>query len=286
MRILITGVTGFMGSHLPQLLVRNHVLCCTKRPLSIFQDAKQIIWIQQDLSEPLDHSRLPKRLDAIIHLAQSNNFRNFPEKAQDIYNININSTFQLLEYGRKIGIKSFILASSGGVCGYKNRSVLENDPPNPLNFYLNSKYVSESIADSYTDFFTTVILRFFFVYGKGQRDRLIPDIIERIRKGQEITIYDKEGSKINPIYISDAVKAIERALNLDASEVINIAGNEIISIKMLSEQLGEMIGKKPNYKFVPAHGDIDLIGNTEKMRIKLDIEPQVKLKEGLDRVLN
>lgn len=284
LKILVTGGRGFIGQRLIDLLSKeNELYCIVRSPVIGFRE--NINWIVRDLLKDIDDALLPSELDSIIHLAQSRDFRNFPDKAEEIYRININSTFQLLEYGRKIGIKSFIFASSGGVCGYKNGPVFENNPPHPLNFYLNSKYISESIISSYKDFFATIILRFFFVYGEGQRDMLIPTLIDRVKNGQEIIIYGKGGTKINPIYVDDAVMAIVKALNLNGCEVINVAGSEIISIKELSGRLGKKIGKDPKYNFIPAPGDIDLVGDIERMRIKLDLEPKITLEEGLDRVL-
>ena len=129
MKILLTGATGFIGSRLLKSLssAQDNKLYCTTRAAKKPGDGESITWIHQDFSKKLDLSLFPVRLDTIIHLAQSKNYRNFPEQAIDIFDINVSSTVQLLDYGRQAGISSFVSASTGGVYGYKDSPILETD---------------------------------------------------------------------------------------------------------------------------------------------------------------
>lgn len=179
MRILVTGAAGFVGSHLLDRLEEGNELFPLVRTA---QDADRE-WIVQDLSEPLDIARLPKRIDAVIHLAQSRRYREFPNGAEDMYAINVHSTFHLLEYARKAGAQSFLLASTGGIYGYSYEALVETSPANPLNFYLTSKHVAESLVGNYQAFFRTVVFRFFFAYGPGQEGMVVPTLLEKVRKG-------------------------------------------------------------------------------------------------------
>ena len=114
--------------------------------------------------------------DTVIHLAQSRHYRQFPERADDIFAVNVKSTFQLLDYARRAGAGRFLHASSGGVFGYSYEKFVETDPVNPLNFYLSSKYCAELMVGNYRDYFLTIVLRFFFAiplaaaigYGMGR----------------------------------------------------------------------------------------------------------------------
>src|SRR5262249_40821073 len=151
-------------------------------------------------------------VDAILHLAQSREFRKFPDQARDIFMVNTQSTLQLLDYGRKAKCKVFVYASSGGVCGYLSRPIVETDPPQLTNFYLASKYASEGFVSSYSDFFVPVNLRYFFVYGEGQRDMFMPGLVTRVLQGSAVTIAGKTGVAVNPIHVSDAVEATVRAM--------------------------------------------------------------------------
>ena len=155
MKLLITGATGFIGSRLVRKLMSDHELFCLTRQGGALPHHAHVHAIAQNLGGPLDPSRLPASMDAIIHLAQSRQFRRFPEQAGDIFTVNTASTAQLLEYGRQAKIRSFVFASSGGVCGYLPRPIVETDPPQPNNFYLACKYAAECLVNAYGDYFAT-----------------------------------------------------------------------------------------------------------------------------------
>ena len=78
-----------------------------------------------DLNDDFDFKLLPDKLEAVIYLAQSENYRNFPEKALDIFEINTARLLKTLDYAREAGAKKFIYASSGGVYGSAQRGFSE-----------------------------------------------------------------------------------------------------------------------------------------------------------------
>jgi len=287
LKILLTGATGFIGERLLKSLssAQDNELYCTTRAAKKPGDRERITWIHQDFSKKLDFSLFPVRLDTIIHLAQSKNYRNFPEQAIDIFDINVSSTVQLLDYGRQAGISSFVFASTGGVYGYKDSPILETDTPNPSGFYPYSKYISECLVKSYSTYFSTVILRYFFVYGEGQRDMLMPNLIASIMAGRPIIIHNGRGRRINPVYVDDAVKATIASPAVQGSEIINVAGEETISILELSELIGQLINKKPKLDFVTENQEIDMVADISKMKLKLSVNPKIFVNEGLSRVV-
>jgi nucleoside-diphosphate-sugar epimerase len=150
-------------------------------------------------------------------LAQSRYFRQLFDYAEDFFQVNTRSTFQLLEYARQAKVRLFVFASSVGVCGYQSHPIRETDPPLLLNFYLASKYAAECLVNSYSDFFATVILRYFFVYGEGQRDMFMPGLVTRVLTGAPVTLNGTSGMAMNPIHVSDAIQAAARALHLSIS---------------------------------------------------------------------
>jgi nucleoside-diphosphate-sugar epimerase len=220
-------------------------------------------------------------LDAIIHLAQSRHYREFPEHAKDIFDVNVDGTFQLLEYARQAGVKCFIFASSGGVYGYSYERFFETDPVNPLNFYLSSKYTAELLLANYQPYFKTIVLRFFFVYGPGQKGMLIPNLLSKVLKGELITIEGNPGFRINPICIEDAIRVFEPALNLYASTLFNIAGDEAVTLTDLVNLIGEAAERQPQIHYRANHVSGDLIGDNERMKEVLKVVPEVSLREGL-----
>ena len=281
MKVLVTGAAGFVGAHLLERLGQEHELYPVVRRAP--DDSRE--WIVQDLSQPLDRSRLPERVDAVIHLAQSPRYREFPDGAQDVYAVNVHSTFELLEYARAAGAQSFVLASSGGVYGYSYEALVETAPTVPLNFYITSKYVAESLAANYQAFFSTVVLRFFFVYGPGQERMLVPTLIDKVRKGDQISIAGRPGQRINPIHVSDAIEVFPPALELTGSDVFNVAGAEVVSIRELVGVIEEATGESAHVRHIDPEHEGDLIGDNSRMKEILGIDPTTSLAAGIRSML-
>jgi len=280
-RILVTGAGGFIGRHLLDRLGDEHELLPLVRTAP--DDSRE--WVVQDLAQPLELARLPKRIDAVIHLAQSRRYREFPEGADDMYAINVDSTFHLLEYARRAGAQSFLLASTGGIYGYSYETLVETSPANPLNFYLTSKHVAESLVGNYQAFFRTVVFRFFFAYGPAQEGMLVPTLIEKVRKGDQILIAGRPGQRINPIHVRDAVEIFPPALKLDQSDIFNVAGNEVLSIRELVGVIEQATGESAHVRHIAPEHEGNLVGDNSRMKDVLGVQPKVALLEGIRSML-
>jgi UDP-glucose 4-epimerase len=282
--VLVTGARGFIGKHVCRALADSHeIIGLVRRAPSVPDEG--IHWVVQDLSKPLDRGGLPERVDAIIHLAQSRYHREFPDQAQDIYDVNVGGTFRALEYARAVGVESFILAASGGVYRVSPRGIREGDAADPLTFYLRSKYIGELLASSYKEYFRTVFLRFFFVYGPGQRDvMLIPRLVNMIRQGDTITVEGDPGLRINPIHVDDAVRVFEPLLTGQDCGLFNVAGNEVVSIGELVQMIGETVGRNAVVQHTPTDLGGDLVADITRMKTILGVDPAIPLREGLHEI--
>ncbi len=281
MKILLTGAAGFVGRRLLARLETEHEV----HPLVRNPPDDRRAWIVQDLAQPLDAGRLPSRVDAVIHLAQSRRYREFPAGAADMFAINVESTFHLLEYARGAEAQTFIYASTGGIYGYSYETLVETAPANPLNFYLTSKHVAESLVANYQAFFRTVVFRFFFVYGPGQEGMLVPTLLEKVRKGDQISIAGRPGQRINPIYVEDALDTFAPALALDRSDVFNVAGDEVVSIRELVAVIEQVTGEPAHVRHVEPEHDGDLVGDNTRMKEVLGVRPRTSLLDGIRRML-
>lgn len=284
-KILITGANGFIGNHLLHSLIGKHELFGMVRELKSIPHPKDVQWIVHDLTQPLDHSILPRQLDTIIHLAQSKQYKNFPEGAKDIFEINIRSTFELLEYARKVGVQRFLFASSGGIYGYSYEKFVETDPVSPLNFYLSSKHSAELLIANYRQFFCTIVFRFFFVYGPGQKGMLVPTLINKVKQGEPIAIEGNPGILINPIYVEDAIRVFEPALRLQISDLFNVAGDEQVTITDLVKIIEKVVGKKAMITYKNIHFQGNLVGDNTRMKERLNVYPVMTLIDGLKTCL-
>jgi nucleoside-diphosphate-sugar epimerase len=283
---LLTGATGFIGRRLlPALAARHEVVALARTPPA--DDASGASWVEQDLAGPLDEGALPESIDAVVHLAQSRHYKEFPERAQDIFAVNIHGTFQLLEYARRAGASRFVFTSTGGVYGHGSEHMDETDPVSPIDFYLRSKYAAELLVANYESLLTAIIFRLFFVYGPGQDRMLVPTLLQRIVGGDEVRIQGDPGVRINPIHVDDAVRVFEPALALERGGTFNVAGDEAVTLTDLVELLGAAAGVEPRVVHDLASAPAgDLLGDNARMREGLGVVPSVGLREGLRSVVS
>ncbi len=282
--ILITGYNGLIGKTLASQLK-------TAGSFNVFglgrSENNNVKVLTIDLSKDWSDAALPKEMDVIIHLAQSEKFREFPESSVEVFNVNTLSTIKLLEYGRKAGIKKFIYASSGGIYGNSDTGFLEEHPvtnSSDLGFYLGTKFCSEILALNYINYFDVDILRFFFVYGINQHaNMLIPRLVNNVIKGNEIALNGETGIRINPVHVSDAAAAIEKAIHLKGSNKFNISGTEIFTLREICEMIGNKVNKQPVFKITPVEPK-NLIGDNAKMR-KMLFDPSIQFSEGVNEVI-
>ena len=128
MRVLITGGTGFVGSHAMRALSGEHELVAIGRGAAPAELEHLAEWVRADLSGSLDAASLPDRVDAVIHLAQSRRYADLPGGTEDVVAINLRSTVALRDYAIGAGAERFVYASTGGVYARSLDPIREDAP--------------------------------------------------------------------------------------------------------------------------------------------------------------
>jgi UDP-glucose 4-epimerase len=237
--VLITGATGYIGRNLLHLWS--------------FLDDLEIVRVDRttgfDFSVAGWVDRLPDRkVDVIIHLAQSRRYNDFPDGSRDVFQVNVASTFELLEWARTHGVKRFVFASSGTVYEENCGKLKEDSASAPKSMYAASKLVAENLIQPYGVFIDVVILRLFGVYGPGQRQMIIPRMIEHIRLNKEIYLAGGTGIFLTPLFIEDCVKILSELTWIPMARgvtVLNVAGDEVLSLGEMVAIIGSKLGMKP-----------------------------------------
>lgn len=292
MRVLVTGASGFVGQRLVvQLANSGHdVFALARRYVDFADDARPsqsratITRVLQDL-ETLDVATLPK-VDAVISLAQSSLFREFPDQAQPVFDVNVTANLKILQWAANAGVRKFVHASSGGIyAGRPGKQFLETDllaVDSPLGFYLGTKLCSEIVFHNFRHFFeTSIILRPFFIYGPNQRkDMFIARLIESVQEGRPISLQGDNGLRVNPIYVDDAVDAFAAALDVQGPHVINIAGPDTLTLRDVGVMIGQAVGKDPVFETRPG-SPVDYVGDLSLANEKLG-RPRVSFARGID----
>ncbi len=288
MKLLVTGAAGLVGRHLVAALKTHDEVHALHRPATPPSAGGSARRLAADLVTPGFTDILPSGVDGIVHLAQSRRYRDFPEGAPDVFGVNVGSTAALLDWAVRSGVRRFILASSGGLYGHGWDPFTEEHPvgaPGRLGYYLASKHCAELLSESYSDRLTVVILRFFFVYGPGQRpDMFVPRMVRSVAEGRPIRLDGADGLHTNPVHVADAVSAIRNALGTEEGHRINIGGPDVLSLRQIAEAIGARLGRAPRYTERPDAEPRHLVADIDKMK-RLFGPPSVRFAEGCEDVI-
>lgn len=291
MKILVTGSSGTIGTRLCEVLMKNHEVVGIDWKNNKWNQAVEAITKHMDLREPL---KLEGNFDAIVHFAANARVYDLvvdPNLARD----NFLTTFNVLEFARKAGIKKVVFASSretygnAGKLKYKEGDVRIENCESP---YTASKIAGESLVQSYRrcygiDF---VIVRFSNVYGMyDDSDRFIPLVIGKAKRNETVEIFGKE-KKLDFTYIDDAVNGVVLALEKFArvrNQVFNIAQGKSSTLLAVAKEIIKQTNSKSGLELKPNRtGEVVRYqADTSKVRRLLGYKPKTSTTEGIRKSL-
>jgi UDP-glucose 4-epimerase len=263
--VLVAGATGFVGGHLVPYLVRqgHEVIAAGHDParLERFPQAARLVL---DLRRPDAAAAIPDGLDAVIHLAQAN--VPFPDGASELFEVNTGSVQRLLEHARRSGVSRFVYASTASVYGGGDRPWREDDPAEGPGYYAATRQASDRLVRAYGDVLPYVVLRLLTPYGPGQTNRLVPGLLARVQSGRPVTLRDGGRPRMNPIYVDHVVDVFAQALTVPPNQVVNLAGDEVLSIADMAETIGRVVGREPHFEHAPGDSGGDVVADTSRLR--------------------
>lgn len=298
---LVTGVAGFIGSHLAERLVDEgyHVVgvdCFTdyysrllkERNLQAVLNAENFEFVEADLLD-IDLGKLLDNVDYVFHEAAQAGVRASWGADFEIYTRNnVLTTQKLLEAAKDNELEKFIYASSSSIYGdAKVYPTSEDLTPRPISPYGVTKLAGEHLCMLYWKNFgvRTVALRYFTVYGPRQRpDMAFSKFIKAILEGEPIMIYGDGEQTRDFTFVSDAVEANLLAMKTDTTgEVFNIGGGSRITVNGVVKMLEEIIGDAANVKHIERQkGDVrHTAADITKAYKLLGYEPNFELRKGL-----
>jgi len=287
-RVLITGANGFLGrAFIERFADRYEIVGLGRAPSSTSPTAPAPIdWLNADLREPLPLRDLPRRVDAVMHLA-SVRAPSVAHAAQELFSVNAAAVAALLQYAKQVGARFFILGSTGGVCGYRTAPITERTTPAPFDLYTLSKWHGETISRHFDSRSMAVaIVRYFFPYGPGQKSGIIARLVESIRTQSPLTLYS--GGRhpvINPVFIDDACELTRRVLDARIRATINCAGPQAATIRQIATIIGELSGRTPSFVRARNNRITNMVGSLRVARQLVGFVPRVDLRAGLANAL-
>jgi len=244
-KVLVTGGTGFIGSHLVEKLIEYEAQVTILDNLSsgslknIQKVITQINLIYGDIRSFYTCLKATKNIDIVFHLAAFI-YGHLSIKRTEICNqINIEGTKNILKASVKNKVKTFILSSSAAVYGNKEEECQEDQQPNPQSPYAASKMKGEMLCKEYSLAYdiNTACLRYFNVYGekqslKSQYASVVARFKENLLKKRPLVIFGDGKQKRDFIHVSKVVNAnlkigIQRDLK---GEIFNIATGRSINL--------------------------------------------------------
>tara|TARA_B100001559_G_C16496594_1_gene621101 strand:- start:927 stop:1793 length:867 start_codon:yes stop_codon:yes gene_type:complete len=278
--ILVTGAGGFIGSHILELLQEDFEI------FGLFHNEPSesigVNVLVGNLANDISHT-LPRKIDIVLHLAQSNFYRDPKNNGQDIFDINTLSTFNLLNWAKKAGAHKFIFSSTANVYKPTSEILIESSLVKPMSLYAATKASAEMLVGQFSSDFHTTILRVFTVYGPGQKNMLVSQMIERLKSNDEISLAGGKGIFLTPIYISDAAQIMVKLLYLSkysSGDVFNLSGVEETNLAEIVDILAQILEVKPNL-LIKDGSPGSLIGSPKKLLKTLNYSDLISLHDGL-----
>jgi UDP-glucose 4-epimerase len=287
-RLLLTGATGFIGQAVLDRACQEHEVVAVARSPPPHDAAGNPAWLRADLTSRRLQRMLPTDVDVIVHLAQSRWSRDFPRRAIDMVEVNVSATARLLDYAWRCGAKRFVFASTATLYRRSHRPLAEDAPLDCADGYPATKRAAEVLIGGYGGLLSCWILRLFTVYGPGQRDRLIPHLLERVRRMEPIAIDGRRGLLLSPIHVSDAVDALLAAASSDTDEprTLNVGGNEALGISDLVTTIGELTEHLPTLIPGEAHEPGGYVADRRAFSRRFASVPQPRgFREGMASLL-
>ncbi len=297
MKVLITGGSGFIGSHIVEQLKReNYDLIIVDRNKSkqTYFEQQQIPYYAYDIHDKnLEYVFKQEKPDAIIHLAAQ---ISVPLSMKDpVLDMKVNGygTIKLLKLATKYHVKKFIFASSAAVYGTPNYIPMdETHPVAPISFYGLSKAVGEQYIQMFQNIhdIDCCILRFANVYGPGQSVKGEAGVIaifnHLMKQKLPLTIYGDGEQTRDFIYVKDIASACVASLQLTGSHTINISSDTACSLNELIQHFIHLFNYSAVTKYLPANlGDIEHSRMTNnRARTLLNWQPKYSMKLGLSEM--
>ena len=319
MKILVTGGTGFTGSHLVnRLLSRGHKVVVIDNQKNIAYDELVKNGAQITIGSVADrslHAKLVEGCEVIFHLAAAFRRVNLPKSVY--WETNVDAMRDLLQTAQSAGVKKVVYCSTQGVHGnIENPPGNENSPIKPEDYYQFTKFKGEEVAESFIKKGMDItILRPTAIYGPGDPGRFLM-LYHRVASGV-FPFFGSGQALYHPLYIDNFIDAFELAMNNPASrgQTYLIADERYYTIEQIVREIAAIMNVKlkvKHYPFMPLYIIAALVEllykpfpadppifrrradwfrqnrafKIDKARKELGYNPAVSLTEGLRRTFD
>ena len=303
MKVLVTGCAGFIGSHVAARLIKEGHEVMGVDDFDVYysrsQKEKNLLPILlspqfklvEDNLSTMALIKVLKGMEAVVHLAAQPGVRgSWGASFHRYVTNNLQVTQKLLEESKGNKLKRFVYASSSSVYGDVGEVLNEEMMCRPRSPYGVTKLAAENLCQLYHQEYRmpTVSLRFFSVYGPGQRpDMAFNRFCHSILHDAAVSIYG-DGQQVRDFtYVDDVVETITAALTVEEAvgQVVNVGGGSPATLLEALALLEEISGKSCPRTFLERQkGDVmSTRADTAKLERIFGTKPKTSLREGLAR---
>lgn len=307
MKILVTGVAGFIGFKVAEMLLKEGREVLGVDNLNDYYDVRLKEWRLKKLENPnfkfvkMDIENLEEveklfkddQIEAVINLAARAGVRYSLIDPFVYMRTNAIGTLNILEMMKKYGVKKMVLASTSSLYAGQEMPFLETLPVNsPISPYAASKKSAEMMAYTYHFQYDLdiSIVRYFTVYGPaGRPDMVIFKFINKIIEGRTITVNGDGEQTRDFTYVDDIARGTIAALKPVGHEIINLGGGlQSYSLNYLIKKIEEYSGKKAIIEY-GEFNKADLkatLANGNKAKELFGWQPEVNFDDGLKKCVD
>ncbi len=293
--IVVTGGSGFIGSHICNLLADEgqtvRIVDIAPPPLGVKAE-----FVRASVLDPVRLQKLFSGADAIVHLAALIDVSASVSDPFSDFSVNLEGTINVLEAARRAKVGKVAFASSAAVYGNpQDMPVSEECPARPLSPYGLSKLSAESYVLLYNSLYgmQNNALRLFNVYGKGQSpynpySGVITKFATAISVGKQPIIYGDGSQTRDFVHADDVANAFSLSLKTRGCDSpINIASGKETTILGLLETMCKLCGKEADPQFKDERkGEImRSCADITLARRELGYRPEVSMENGLKEIL-
>jgi nucleoside-diphosphate-sugar epimerase len=296
--VLLTGATGFLGSHLLEALIsKGHKVIILKRSFSdtwrIHRFLSHVVTYDVDLS-PLPEIFQTNKIDCIMHLATHYKKHHTYTDIHPMLQTNLTLGIKLFDLAVQHRIESFVNASTFFVYEPNESPLNEQSKTKPLNLYAENKLNFESFLEHFSTQHNlkSTTLRIFSPYGpKDRPQKLIPTIIKGAILGGPINLNDRS-QRLDLIYCKDIVNGFIAAMEAaekrkTGHEIFNIGTGHSHSIEEIVAEIEKLTNTPLKVKWALPKGDASFpaVADISKTRECLEWEPIYSLNCGLKETI-
>ncbi|MEV7989519.1 NAD-dependent epimerase/dehydratase family protein [Micromonospora sp. NPDC085948] len=301
-KVLVTGATGFIGSHLVEALLRRDCDVIGLDRRSPYTDPIARHNARSFLQKPAfslvvadliaaNLASLVDGVDCVFHLAAVPGVRPSWDRFDGYVSANIESTGRLLSACAEAGVPRLVYASSSSVYGENSTASREGDVAQPISPYGVSKLAGEQLSLAYAkrpgSSLRVTALRYFTVYGPRQRpDMATGRILAAALTGGQYTLYGDGAQRREFTYVSDVIDATIAAADVrENAAVVNVGGGTSVSMTDLIALAREATGKPVPVKVTSEQfGDVTATeADLTLARTLIGYQPKVDLRTGISR---